>query len=247
MNAVIFEPMVLQEASLAEGQIDVWAFSLLGLPAAAMGLLNAEEQQRARRFHFERHTRQFMVARATMRWVLGHYLQEPPEGLYFKYNAQGKPYLRHPVSIQFNLSHSGEQALLAVGSQFPMGIDIEYYSEREYTGIAKQIFSQSEILALNQEPQALKAQAFFDIWAQKEAFIKATGLGLSYPTEEFTVGLSSKVGPYQIIYDKKHDRYWKMTTFAADSTSAAALCCDLSINRLRKITVNPQQLIQGSY
>ena len=59
-----------------------------------------------------------------------------------------------------------------------MGVDIEQYSARPYEGIAKSLFSEQEFNEFKKVPPALKPAVFFHVWSQKEAFIKACGLGL---------------------------------------------------------------------
>jgi 4'-phosphopantetheinyl transferase len=167
--------------------IDIWQFSLNETLAQSATILNADELSRAARFYFERHQRRFATARTRVREILGAYLGLPAATLEFTYNQYGKPEVINSQQLQFNVSHSGEIALLAIGKTFPLGVDLEQYSARPYIGIAKQLFSPTEQTLLKNSPSRLKPALFFHIWAQKEAFIKACGLGLSYPTETFTV------------------------------------------------------------
>ena len=63
---------------------------------------------------------------------------------------------------------------------------------------------------------------FFNIWAQKEAFIKACGLGLSYPTQQFNV--PPMPGEKIQIIDKIHQQTWQMISFMPEISCSAALC-----------------------
>ena len=212
-------------------RIDIWQFSLHTEFDGAFAGLNLDEANRAKRYHFPRHQRRFTVARATMRLILAHYLHVPPAQLHFTYNKQGKPHLLHPSSLQFNLSHSGDLALLAVGQQFPLGIDLEFFSARPYEGIGKHLFSEAEILGLKKVDNLLKPLVFFHIWAQKEAFIKACGLGLSYPTQQFDVPTFPKTN--QAIMDPLHGIKWKMVSFMPKIACSAALCYDPRVKDIR--------------
>jgi len=225
----------LDDYQLCEDRIDVWQFSLLKPPSQSHFILNAEEKARAQRFHFERHQRRFTAARARMRLILARYLKNEAAELEFTFNAQGKPSLQHPLLPEFNLSHSGEMALLAIGKGTSMGIDLEFFSARPYLGIAKTLFSSDEINALEQTPQFLQTLTFFHLWAQKEAFIKASGLGLSYPTTEFSV--PSRLAAHQKIHDSLHNKEWQLLGFMPEPGCCAALCCDLTIKELRQIRV----------
>lgn len=227
----------MNNSLLQTNRIDIWQFSLASQPAQAFGLLNDDEKTRARRYHFERHQRQFIVARAMMRSILAPYLGAKPEELIFNFNKQGKPAIQHPENIHFNLSHSGELALLAVGQEYPMGIDLEFFSARPYVDIGAQLFSEREMQELRQLPPDLQALGFFHIWAQKEAFIKASGLGLSYPTREFSV--PSLPTTNELIQDNLHQRTWKMVSYMPSVVCCAAICHDPAVTCLHKITVDP--------
>ncbi len=226
------QPMSADDCDLQSNRIDIWEFSLTKMPVNANSLLNATELARANRFHFDRHRRRFTVARATMRLILGRYLQQDPEQLIFSYGQHGKPQI-NSQALEFNLSHSGELALLAVGCQFPLGIDVEFFSARPYDGIAKHLFSPQELQSFLKLANYLKPQVFFHIWAQKEAFIKACGLGLSYPTKLFTVPIFSP--SHELIKDSIHNNEWFMNSFMPKVACSAALCHHPKINELRYI------------
>ncbi len=118
--------MTLEDCILATNQIDIWQFSLLDIPQGALSLLDYDERERAFRFHFTRHQRRFIVARAMLRNILARYLNQDPRELTLSYQKHGKPFIPHGLQIEFNLSHSKDMALLAVGKTVPLGIDIEY-------------------------------------------------------------------------------------------------------------------------
>lgn len=242
MSQQPFQTMPVTDYQLQKETIDIWQFSLLNQPGSAMSLLNEEEQTRARRFHFPRHQRRFTVARAMMRTILAQYLHEKPEHLDFAYNKQGKPMITHKSQIEFNLAHSGELALLAVGQTWPVGIDLEFFSARPYEDIGKHLFSPTELHELSRQADNIKPLVFFQIWSQKEAFIKACGLGLSYPTEQFTVPVLSTDDVE--IYDVLHQEYRKMISFMPEIACSAALCYNPAVTRLRKITVKPEQILK---
>ena len=190
---------------------------------------------RANRFHFARHQRRFTAARAGLRLILARYLQQSPTELTFTYNKHGKPELLN-TSLQFNLSHSGDSALLAVGNHFPLGIDLEFFSERPYEGIGNHLFSTRENQALRQVAPHLKPLVFFHIWAQKEAFIKATGLGLAYPTQQFDVAIFP--GEEEPIADILHEKTWQMISFMPEVACSAALCCHPLVNDMRYLKLD---------
>jgi 4'-phosphopantetheinyl transferase len=91
--------------------------------------------------------------------------------------------------MQFNLSHSGERALLALGVGRPVGVDIEQHRALDPLALARRFFSRDEIDALDRLGGQARAEAFFRCWTRKEALIKAMGDGLSFPLDSFAVQL----------------------------------------------------------
>ncbi|KTD61620.1 4'-phosphopantetheinyl transferase family protein [Legionella spiritensis] len=231
MSMSLFQIQPAFDFQMRPDNIDIWQIPLHTLPDRAFDLLQGAEQQRAGRFHFPRHQRRFTVARAMLRALLAHYLKKDPTLLDFSYNEHGKPYLQSTRQLEFNLSHSGDWALLAVGQQHALGIDLEFFSARPYLGIARHLFSEAEIQTLSQLPRPLRPIGFFNIWAQKEAFIKAVGLGLSYPTKQFDVPVLPVMR--SSIKDHETKKNWQMIPFMPKAACSAALCCHPNVTRFR--------------
>ncbi|MCL2260605.1 MAG: 4'-phosphopantetheinyl transferase superfamily protein [Fibromonadales bacterium] len=83
-----------------------------------------------------------------------------------KYNSLGKPYL--PKGQGFvNWSNSHEKCILAFSKECEVGIDLEFYRERNFKAISKRFFAQSEITD--------KAEIFYPLWTKKEAYYKCMG------------------------------------------------------------------------
>ncbi len=224
-----FNPKKDATWNLPAKQIDIWRFSLTG-ETNWISLLNEQERERAFRFYFKRHTHRFIQAHGIMREILGHYLDKHPADLLLTTDANGKPCLEGS-DLCFNLSHSHEYALLAVGRQYSLGVDLEVFTSRSYQGVAEHMFSPEECEILKRAPKALSCAVFFSIWSQKEALIKACGLGLRYPTKEFSVQpLASNA--YE-VNDSLHEVQWTMFPFFPLPGYAGALCYHQSCNTLR--------------
>ena len=133
--------------------------------------------------------------------------------------------------MEFNLSHSSELALLAVGHTHPLGIDLEFFSARPFQGIGQHVFSADENTQFHQLSPSIKPLAFFHLWSQKEAFIKAIGLGLAYPTQELSIPMLSPT--HQQIIDQKYGSTWNVVSFMPEAACCAALCYHPTIQEIR--------------
>lgn len=156
-------------------------------------LLSRSERERAARFHFPEHARRFIAAHGRLRQVLAEVLQMPPGQLEFATGAHGKPLLAGAASasdIRFNLSHSGDWALIGWSRQRDIGVDIESWRPmRDEQALVRRFFSPAEIAAYAATDTELRSRAFFDAWSRKEAYVKAVGRGLGLPLDSFDVSL----------------------------------------------------------
>ena len=208
---------------LDEGSAHVWRIPLDRAEqtlATSLDVLSADESARATRFFFERDRRSFIHCRSTLRILLGRYLRTAPEHLEFCYNGFGKPELAvlPPVfPLRFNVSHSGDWALIVMTLEHRIGVDIERVRPLEHIDdLARNSFSRVELDVYQHLPDEHKTLAFFNAWTRKEAFIKACGEGLSRPLTEFDVSLAPQ-DPVQLLRvagDRTAARCW--TLFALE-------------------------------
>jgi 4'-phosphopantetheinyl transferase len=220
-------------------EIHVWEFPLdapESTVAEAGEVLSPDERQRAVRFHFERDARRFRIARSRMRSILGLYLQHPASELRFVYAEHGKPSIENPEKdIRFNLSHSGEQAVLAVVQGREVGVDIEQIRENvEIDQLAERFFSGSEKEFLRPLARADKLRNFFRFWTCKEAFLKAQAVGLTRSLASFTVDLNA-VPPRLSGTEETQgeESKWSLRELACESGYKSALAAEGSIGPVK--------------
>jgi 4'-phosphopantetheinyl transferase len=183
--------------ALPPGEIQVWCVPL-DPPAARVEelgrALSADEWERANRFRFEQHRRQYVVGRGFLRELLGGLLGVRPEAVRFSYGPRGKPGLAPPYDrsgLFFNLSNSNELALVGLLRGQEVGVDLEYLKPMaDLESIAERFFSASERTVLRELPGERKHEAFFNCWTRKEAYLKAVGEGLAAPLDSFDVTLA---------------------------------------------------------
>ncbi len=182
-------------------------------------LLSAPEQAQRRRFVFARHRHQYLITRALVRTVLSYYHPSVmPQDWVFVPNEYGKPSAHAPQGPRaphFNLSHSDELVVMAVCQGYEVGVDVEWLVRKgETVSLADRFFSPIESEQLRALAAPAQQSRFFDLWTLKESYIKACGMGLSIPLDEFTFefpgerGLSIQFAPQR--QDNPHQwRFWQ--------------------------------------
>lgn len=193
-------------------------------------LLSVDESARASRFHFLRDRQSFVASRAILRAILASYLAIDPKELSFSYSKNEKPSLGPAYAgsnLQFNVSHSGGVALFAFGLRREIGVDVEHIRrDVEVEGIARRFFSGHEQMQLAALPTEERIEAFYRCWTRKEAYIKATGDGLSLPLDQFDVSLEVKNTNALLATrpDESEAKRWFLQEVAAAPGYIAALC-----------------------
>ena len=179
-DVAVAEPLDLPPRSLTLGDIHVWngrAHELLRASEAFERSLGESERARAARFTRPEHHRRYILAHGLQRFVLASYLGIEPHAVRYRFGPKGKPFIDHPAGLSCSLSYSGDRFVIAVGRS-QLGVDIEAWAPLAHEEVIVSAFSaaeQTQLAAL--DPPARRA-AFFDLWTRKEAYLKATGIGI---------------------------------------------------------------------
>ena len=174
-----------QRLSIESGELHLWRISLKVSSPTLLQLKNTlspDERSRAKRLLAPQKATAFIIARGRLRQILGNYLNLPPAGLQFSYGIKGKPALHADLcsDLSFNLSHSGDWALLAVAVDTAVGVDLEQIDPLiDCREIAAQFFNPQEISIFNNFPERRKRRGFYRLWTSKEARLKRIGFGFS--------------------------------------------------------------------
>jgi 4'-phosphopantetheinyl transferase len=192
----------LEDLHIRGEDVHVWLASL-DLPERLVrplwSLLDDQERRRAARFVRAGDRRKFVVARGTLRRLLGSYLGTNSAEVRIAYSERGKPFLEDAAGTTFNVSHSGELALYAIACGRRVGVDVERLRpELSLEDVARQLFSPAEWAALQRLDGECRRRALLDCWVRKEAYIKARGDGLYFGLDRFTVSLGP-AGPAELL------------------------------------------------
>lgn len=147
-------------------------------------ILTPDERTAARRLRDPEQQETWLCCRATLRLSLASFLGGSPRELEFRQNHFGKPYLRNS-DLYFSVSHSKQAFLLAFNWNGRVGVDLELLDGSEDLPLlAEYAFSEPEKhYCLHGKNRA----RFTEVWTQKEAFLKAAGVGLVNQLTTFTV------------------------------------------------------------
>jgi len=233
MDITHSECEIAKVIELPEDEVQLWRVDLEAIAADESrwrNVLSTDELTRASRFHFARDRESFTASRAILRTILAGYLATDPRGIRFSYSEKEKPLLAaaHAGSdVTFNLSHSGGIAMLAFTRRREIGIDVEQVRrDFDAEAIANRFFSAAEHAQLAELPAANRFEAFFRCWTRKEAYIKATGEGLSLPLHQFDVSIAAGENNALLATrpNSSEAALWSMRDIPAFSGYVAALC-----------------------
>ncbi|MEH1925092.1 4'-phosphopantetheinyl transferase HetI [Nostoc sp.] len=184
------------DLTLLQDEIHIWRIDLNQPESQLQNLtatLSSDEIARAERFYFPKHRQHFIAGRGSLRTILGRYLGIKPSQVQFNYQHRGKPVLADTFAdsgLAFNLSHSQELGLCAVNCTRPIGVDLEYIRPMsDLEALAKRFFLPREYEMLRSLSPNQQQEVFFRYWTCKEAYLKATGDGLSQ-LEQIEVSLT---------------------------------------------------------
>ncbi|WP_445773798.1 4'-phosphopantetheinyl transferase family protein [Shewanella sp.] len=178
----------------------------------ALAWLSPDEAAKVARYKSPSARNNALQVRLALRAILSRHSAVNPAQWQFTYGEKGKPALSQEwfakTGLYFNLSHSGQWLMIGVitgtkcnlSTDFQgldelfVGVDIERErSSTDIVPILHHYFTQAETDALLQLPIELQRQRFFDLWAVKESYIKARGLGLALSLKSFSVDFSATV------------------------------------------------------
>ena len=221
---------------LAASEIHVWYRITESLGdaevQASLCTLSDAERMCCARFRFARDRRDYAIAHDLVRRCLSRYEPVPPMEWQFKVEPRGKPRLasRHglleagPQLLLFNLSHTRGLVAAGVARHFAIGIDVEVLRRfADATDIARRFFSPSEIEALERCSEDIRLVRFVELWTLKEAFLKATGEGVSERLSEISFDLDQpEIISFRATYPLDLTN-WHFALYAPTPTSRLAV------------------------
>ncbi|MAE71108.1 MAG: phosphopantetheinyl transferase [Gemmatimonadetes bacterium] len=215
--------------ALNEGGVHIWRACLRQIVSAQLVLTDAE-RRRASGFLSADRRSAFTASRHLLRVLSGSYLGAEPLSIEITNGEQGKPRIAGSA-LEFNLSHSGDWALLAFAWRRLVGVDIEKVDRRgDRDRIVSRFFSERELRAYRALAPEQREIAFFDVWTRKEAFIKAHGKGVLLGLDRFDVDFAPNAPAALLETRVQGDRTdrWMLDALTVAPGYRAAICVEIA-------------------
>ncbi len=230
----------LSPLSLTQGEIHLWWAYIPRLETGGEEwekLLSRQERQKMKRFHFPLDRVRFSITRGIVRLLAGRYLNLAPGRINFRHGPYGKPELQGPggAFFSFNISHAHYVVVFACATLRRLGVDVEHIRPLpDLPEIVNYCFHPREKTALNCLSPVNRQQAFFECWTRKEAFVKATGEGLSRSLTSFFISpdSDSNDSPLRVTGAGINSTDWALRTFTPFPGYAGALVCERQVHPL---------------
>jgi 4'-phosphopantetheinyl transferase len=180
------------------GDVWLWAVPLDragGSMEWAFARLSPDERRHAGRFGDPVQRARYAIARAALRQLLGWYTERDPAGIRFAYGRAGKPRLED-TPVHFNVSHSGDLAVVALARNTTVGVDVERRKPSfRASDIASRLFHEEEKRQLTALPDNDLPGAVLRCWTMKEAVGKAIDLDLDQLLRDVIVDANPTAPP----------------------------------------------------
>lgn len=177
-----------KEIIFSHNETDVFLVAMQELDPHFLTLfsyLSYEEKIRMNRLLRESLKRQYVISHGFLRLLLGKYLAIVPSKIQYNYNKFKKPFCIQDPSLYFNMSHSNNYIAYVFSYGYRAGIDIEFIKYiPKIENLFSSIASPQEGFLFEKQNEIDKTYFFYKTWTIKEAFLKALGVGLTYPLSD---------------------------------------------------------------
>ena len=212
-------------------------------------LLSSEETARCNRYLRAGDAELFLVAHVAVRRILSRYRDVAPEDWRFATGPHGRPEIVDaavPPTLRFNLSHTPGMTAVLVHDGTDSGVDVELIGRvADPVAMSRTVCADTEREALLALAPQQQATAFCRLWTLKESFIKAKGLGLAIPLEQFWFHGFEGDGPIGLGCTPEVDTdpaAWTFTVAPATDRHVVATGCRAGVGAERSVRVEEVDL-----
>ena len=218
-----------------ESEVHVWLVTPEAITdperlAYYTAMLSPEERERHQRFHFAKDRHSFLVSHALVRETLSKYIDISPADWCFSHSEHGRPEVANAdiPPLRFNLTHTDGLVCCIVTLDDDCGVDTEKITARHaMPGVAKRMFSEAEHRELRRLEGREHLEYFFTRWTLREAYVKARGIGISFPTRKLTFTLEKnnavEVSFHPDIEDRRDNWHFELLKLTGEHIAAIAI------------------------
>jgi 4'-phosphopantetheinyl transferase len=204
--------------------------------------LSTRELTKANRLRFEEDRKEYIAARGILRYLLSVYLHRSPAEIQLDSSPFGKPTVIFPsqAKLRFNLSRRKKLGLYAFTYNENVGVDLEnIQNDFSFEEVSRHCFTRSENAAINELPIAQRIAAFFTLWTLKEAYVKASGEGLSLPLNEVEILISKGKPKIFLCLEENPNRNkeWSLLSLVPNEGFIGALVFEGDLPNVRKYRI----------
>ncbi|KAG2235132.1 hypothetical protein INT48_006513 [Thamnidium elegans] len=198
----------------------------------ALSWLPDHEHSSVTRFKYERDQHLALTSLLLRRHYFSQRLQVPWPSLQFDRLPKGKPILKNE-EIDFNISHEGSWVIFGATKErgLQIGVDTVIIDRPKSISIDEFIKSflaqltqqELELIKSNQD-QELQLRTFYELWACKESYIKAIGVGLSLDLSKLDFRNENDQVHVCLFLDGKDLTSWTFHLSSLDKDTIAVVC-----------------------
>lgn len=150
-------------------------------PEHALSLLNDIQRDKYHRRATTELKKNYLAGRYYLLNLLGAYTQQAPNEVLLSYSRLNKPSLSDTsLGLEFNFTDTANYGVFAFSKFRHVGVDMERRDRQtNFQSIANRRFTKQELDFVYQHGK-INSQRCLAIWTRKEAFGKATGLGINF-------------------------------------------------------------------
>lgn len=186
----------------------------------ALSKVDSGQRERIMRYRFMEDRKRGLVGVLLSKYAISKAFGIPANEIIFEKNKYGKPHVVGRSGVHYNISHSGDYVVCAVGES-PVGIDVQEIKDGSLD-VADRFFSKEEKEVLAMTGEEVRRDLFCEMWSLKEAYIKCIGLGLSKPLDEF--GVVKKDGEYRLIVNGEWSKDYHFHKYDIDEKYSLCVC-----------------------
>jgi 4'-phosphopantetheinyl transferase len=204
-------------------------------------VLSEKEIARAEQFLVPLDKRRHLISRAILKLLLAHFSAIDVQKIAISSGKNGKPILSDQSDLQFNLSHSEEMFVIGFSRGTEIGIDIECLHRTPTISLLEPfLFTPTEQKLFRKVDESQRKAVFIQSWTRKEAFLKASGDGLTKAMNELNLAfINDETFSLDSIEGMRGDQTnWFLESYTVMDHYCGAVAVKGSVKSVRYIPMN---------